>query len=217
MELANKKLLFIGDSITEGIGTTNADNVYWKRLEICDDSVVKGYGLSGTRIARQQKPSDAAWDRYFRSRVADMDSNADAVVIFGGTNDYGHGDAALGKFTDRTDDTFYGALHNLYIDLINKYPMANIIVMTPCHRIDENNLYNDFGVRCEGNLQRYVDIIKEVAAFYSLPVLDLYNLSGMQPAIEVNRNTYMPDGVHPSDSGHERIYKLLKEFLEKLP
>ena len=217
MNLTNKKMLFLGDSITEGVGTSSIEKVYWKRLE-ADGAIVKGYGISGTRIARQQNPTadHPEWDNYFRNRVPEMDDEADVVVVFGGTNDYGHGDAALGCFSDRSDDTFYGGLHNLYADLMNKYPKAQIVVMTPCHRLNENNYYNGCGIRTVGNLKKYVDIIKEVAAYYSIAVLDLYALSGLQPDIEVNRNLYMPDGVHPSDAGHEKIYNLLKGFLKNL-
>ena len=70
-------------------------------------------------------------DQYFASRVDAMDKDANVVVIFGGTNDYGHGDAAKGRMTDRTPDTFYGALHDLYQKFQKTFPEAEIIVMTP--------------------------------------------------------------------------------------
>ena len=217
MNLQNKKILFLGDSITEGYGPQDINNVYWKRLERGCGCTSVGFGISGTRIARQQKPSaNPSEDQYFRSRVASMDETADVVVIFGGTNDYGHGDAAIGCFDDRTDDTFYGALHNLYSDLIAKYPAAQLVVMTPLHRVGENKAYNDFGVRCVGCLEDYVDIIMEVAGYYGIPVLDLHRVSGIQPENPVLREAYTPDGLHPNDAGHELLYSRLKGFLETL-
>ena len=217
MNIQNKKILFLGDSITEGYGPQDINNVYWKRLERGCGCTSVGFGISGTRIARQQKPSaNPREDMYFRSRVASMDEDADIVVVFGGTNDYGHGDAAIGSFDDRTDDTFYGALHNLYLDLMDKYPKAQLVVMTPLHRLNENKAYNDFGVRCVGCLEDYVEIIREVAGYYGIPVLDLHRVSGMQPAVQTLRETYMPDGLHPNDAGHELLYSRLKGFLEPL-
>ncbi len=217
MNIQNKKLLFLGDSITEGYGPQDIENVYWKRLERECGCTCVGYGISGTRIARQQKPSvDPREDLYFRSRVAEMEEDADVVVIFGGTNDYGHGDAALGNFMDRTDDTFYGALHNLYLDLIAKYPAAQLVVMTPLHRLEENRAYNGFGVRCVGSLGDYVDIIREVAGYYGIPVLDLHRVSGLQPKVPALQEAYMPDGLHPNDAGHALICTRLKGFLETL-
>ena len=59
-------------------------------------------------------------------RYKTMDPDADIIVVFGGTNDFGHGDAPLGEMSDRTVDTFYGALHTLYTSLITRYPEAPI-------------------------------------------------------------------------------------------
>ena len=216
MELKGKKMLFIGDSITDGVGVTSKEFLYWNRLK-ADGCIVKGYGNSGTSISKHQGELKLDWwKNYFRTRVPQMDDEADVVVVFGGTNDYGRCDSAMGSMNDRTDDTFYGALHNLFTDLINKYPKACLIAITPCHRLNENNLYNEVGVRCVGTLEDYVDAIKEVAAYYAIPVLDLYRISGFQPEIEENRSLYMPDGLHPSDLGHERIYNLLKGMLKRL-
>ena len=47
--------------------------------------------------------------------------DADGVVVFGGTDDFGHGDAPIGTPSDRTYDTFYGACHVLFSKLIEKY------------------------------------------------------------------------------------------------
>lgn len=217
MELKGKKILFLGDSITEGWGTSSNEKIFWSLLSSRDGAEVTGYGIGGTRIARQKLPSEEAkYDQHFVSRVEGMESKADVVVVFGGTNDYGHGDAPIGTPSDRTDGTFYGALHCLYQALLKKYPAAQIVVMTPLHRQGENNLYNEFGFRNVASLGTYVKIIKEVAAFYALPVLDLYSLSGIQPDVPLLKERYAPDGLHPNDAGHERIYRLLREFLIRL-
>lgn len=223
MELKDKKIVFLGDSITFGTGEGFTDDryVYWKQLGKNEGCEVFGYGISGTRIAKQntehQKAHETDWDSYyFRTRVSEMEPDADVVVVFGGTNDYGHGDAALGSMEDRTDDTFYGALHNLYNDLLEKYPNATIIIMTPLHRLNENQAYNDLGIRNQTNLEGYVNIIQKVAAYYGFPVLDLYRTAGINPEMELIRAMYMPDGVHPSNAGHTLIYRRLREFLKSL-
>lgn len=214
MELKGKKILFLGDSITEGVGVSDPSKIYWNLLAQKDHCVVKGYGIAGTRIAKQQKESEnTIWDQTFVSRVPQMDADADVVVIFGGTNDYGHGDAAMGKMENRTEDTFYGAVHHLFQTVREKYNASEIVVMTPCHRINENRQYNEFGLRNVGCLEDYVNAIKEVAGYYSYPVVDLYCTSGMQPEIESNRLCFMPDGLHPSDAGHVLIYQRLRSLL----
>ena len=209
MDIQNKKILFLGDSITEGFGPQDIENVYWKRLERDCGCISVGYGISGTRIARQQIPShDPREDQYFRSRVEAMEEGADVVVVFGGTNDYGHGDAPLGEMGDRTVWTYYGALHVLFTSLLEKYPRAAIVVLTPMHREDEE-------VR-QPFLKSFVDATRQVAEYYSLPVLDLWANSGIQPRVPVMKTTYMPDGLHPSDAGHAHLANKLRIFLEQL-
>ena len=65
-------------------------------------------------------------DQDFCSRVATMDPDADIVVVFGGTNDFAHGDDPIGEMLDRCTTTFYGACHVLMARLIEKYPTATI-------------------------------------------------------------------------------------------
>ena len=217
MELKGLKINFLGDSITEGYGISSIDRVYWKLLADNDGVIARGYGISGTRIARQRVPSpEPRWDLNFGMRVNDMDPDADVIVVFGGTNDYGHGDAPLGRMTDRTEDTFYGALHCLYQKLLDRYTQAEIVIMTPIHYAYEHQTVNGLGVRNVGTLGDYVRIIREVAAYYALPVLDLYTLSGIQPAEEGLMYRYTVDGLHPNEDGHARIYRLLRSFLISL-
>ena len=220
MELKGKKMNCLGDSITEGHGLSASGKHFFTILkERCGLAEARNYGVGGSRIARQTNPNPGEakdWDFCYRAQF--MDDDADIITVFGGTNDYGHGDAPLGCMSDRTDLTFYGALHVLFRRLINKYPAATIIVFTPTHRGYENSPYGD-GSRRAGEkapLKKYVEIIREVAQFYSLPVLDLYAMGGMQPDIDVNRVRYMPDGLHPNDAGHELIADRLEGLLKSL-
>ena len=63
-------------------------------------------------------------------------------------------------------------------------------------------------------MKKYVEAIKEVCEHYAIPVLDLYSVSGIQPEIDIIRNMYMPDGLHPSDLGAEKIANLVTKTLE---
>ncbi len=217
MELQGKKIVFLGDSITEGSGVADKENIYWNRVAKMTGAACFGYGIGGTRIARQKVPTNPRHDSHFDSRVDSMIPDADIVVVFGGTNDFGHGDAPFGTMADRDDTTFYGALHTLYRHLYEQYPAAQLVVMTPTHRLGEDNgIWNELGVRRSGNLADYVAIIREVAAYYSIPVLDLWQVSGIQPTVPVLKETYMPDGLHPNDAGHAKLAEKLVGFLTSL-
>ena len=161
--------------------------------------------------------NNTVWDQDFCTRFKTMDDDADLIVLFGGTNDFGHGDAPLGSPTDREPVTFYGACHYLMSGLLEKYPDATIVVMTPLHRISEDNPrgdgYKDYDF---APLSTYAKIVKEVAAYYSLPTLDLWSVSGIQPKVPAIKERYCPDGLHPNDNGHELIAKRLAGFLKSL-
>lgn len=217
MELKDKKINFLGDSITEGCGASENSLCYVSQVATKSGAICRNYGIGGTRIARQQTPTEPKWDQYFGSRVEGMENDADIVCIFGGTNDFGHGDAPIGEFSDRTDDTYYGAWHNLCVSLITKYPTAKIAIFTPLHRCNEDNpLGSDNKKIASLPLKGYVDIVREVAEYYSLPVLDLYAESGLQPNVPVIKDIYMPDGLHPSDAGHEVLADKIIGFLKQL-
>ena len=222
MQLEGLKMNFLGDSITEGIGTSRKECIYLNVLKSeAKLAVARNYGISGTRFALQMGTKERPKDDYvdvnsFCERYNQMEDDADVVVVFGGTNDYGHGDALIGVFSDRTPDTFYGACHFLFEGLVNKYLGKQIVIMTPLHRTNELRKTGDVKAREIGTLKDYVDIIREVAEYYSLPVLDLYASSGMQPEIESVRGKYIPDGLHPNDNGHILIAQKLKKFLQML-
>jgi len=219
MELKGKKINFLGDSITEGACLDDWNNVYWMRLGRETGATVRGYGIGGTRIAPRlnpERPGEEGFGQYFGSRVAGMDPDADIVVVWGGTNDFGHGDVPLGTIDDRDNTTFYGALHCLYRALWEKYPTATIVVMTPLHRVGEHDTLNEHGNPAIAPFKVIRDTIIEVAAYYSFPVLDLYALSNLNPELPVIKETFMPDGLHPNDAGHERIAGRLMGFLKSL-
>lgn len=218
MDLKGKKIAFLGDSITEGCGVADLENVFWKRLEKTTGAECYGYGIGGTRIAVQHQPSQTQrHDQDFNSRIDRMIPDADVVVVFGGTNDYGHGDAPFGTDADRTSETFCGACNTLMQNLIERYPEAQIVFMTPLHRSSENDLgWNEIGIRREKPLEAYVDAIIKIGGYYGIPVLDLYRVSGLQPAVPVLKQKYMPDGLHPNDAGHKRLADKLEGFLKTL-
>lgn len=180
MELKGKKIYFLGDSITEGVGASDTEHCYVSVFGKLSGAVVKNYGISATRIACQtENLTTKEPDLSFVNRVDSMDSDADVVLVFGGTNDFGHGDAKLGTFESRDPYTFYGAMHVLCEKLIHRFPNADILFMTPLHRCSENEALKENGLPEETNLAGYVSIIREVAEFYGLPVLDLFSTSGL--------------------------------------
>lgn len=211
MELKGKKINFLGDSITEGVGVQSKEEIYLNVMKEKEQlAEARNYGIGGTRLARQKSVEN--YGPSYSARFSEMDDDADVVVVFGGTNDFGHGDAPFGTFEDRQNDTFFGACHTLMQGLIEKYPAATIVFMTPLHRCTEDQPSVGNGLP----LKAYVDAIKQTAEYYAIPVLDLYATSGIQPRVEAVMNRYCPDGLHPNAAGHQLIASRLTGFLKAL-
>lgn len=221
MELKGKKINFLGDSITQGCGTTDEEACRFSTLLLQSEGLAasRNYGIGGTRIARQRITFEKEiYDLDFCMRALEMDADADAVVVFGGTNDYGHGDAPFGTPADRTEYTFWGALHTLYTTLRSRYPEAKLLVVTPLHRAVEDNPLGDPPVKpAPGEcLPAYVDAIRRRAAEFGIPVLDLYEQSFLDARKPEILRDFVPDGLHPNDRGHEILAREIAEALKRL-
>lgn len=207
MNLEKKKVQFVGDSITDGVGVSCREKTYWGLLTQKYHLDTAVCGISGMRIARQQHPVQSAeFEAGFCGQLPKLREEADLIVVFAGTNDFGHGDAPFGSFEDRTEDSFYGACHVLFRGLNERFPAATVVIMTPVHRNGEK-------IEGKNPLSAYVDAIREVAAYYAFPVLDLYRTAGFNPQIPLMKELYVPDGLHPNDAGHVRIMERLEAFL----
>ena len=217
MELKGSVINFLGDSITEGVGASCRENGFVDVLRRQYGlKAANNYGISGARIARQQEMTENRSDRDYCMRVSEMDRNADAVVVFGGTNDYGHGQAPLGVWEDRDPHTFYGACHFLMDSLLTLYTGKPVLIVTPLHRLNEDDPRGDGKPLSVAPLKTYYEILLRCAAYYALPVLDLYATSGIQPQNAICRQRLCPDGLHPSDEGHRLIARRIAQALKEL-
>ncbi len=220
MDLKGKTVSFLGDSITEGRGVEDPanryDNVVAKELGLAK---VNNYGISGTRIAHQVHPSEKArHDMNFCGRCYDMDPRSDVIVVYGGINDYWHGDAPIGKVGDRTQDTFCGAVDYLIRTIRELYPSAVLVMMTPARCCDALPFADKrclFGQEMTP-LKDYVCCYKRIASLYKVPVVDLYDGLGIDPNDERDHLRYTVDGLHFNDLGHRRIAACLIERLKAI-
>lgn len=218
MELKDKKINFLGDSITEGAHATDfAKKGYVGVIAEKTGAVCRNYGISGTRIARQSvvDPEKRA-DRDFCSRYTEMDKDADIVVIFGGTNDFGHGDAPLGTFEDTDPSTFCGALNHLYSGLKERFGGSRIVILTPLHRMEQESINGD-GAKPQGGpvLSVYVELIRTAAEKFGFEILDFFASDEMDPRNPEDFKTYFADWCHPNDFGHSVLADKIIEFLSK--
>ena len=225
MKLEGLVVNFLGDSITEGSGVSNIpENRYDNRLKkMYGLKATNNYGIGGTRLAHQEKPSEKPrYDLCFCGRAYDMDTTADMVIVYGGVNDYIHGDAPFGELGDTTPATFCGGVYFLMNYLRENYGDKPIVFMTPARsflrkEVDDLLPSNHAKKLTPGKpLVAYVDVILETAKQFQIPVLDLYRELGIDPHDPEQYNTYTVDGLHFNDVGHGIIAQRLKDFIEAL-
>ena len=224
MELKGKIIDFLGDSITEGYGVSDrANNRYDNVLKReCGLEAVYNYGIGGTRLAHQRVPSDKPrHDLCFCGRAYNLNPNADIIVVYGGVNDYLHGDAPIGERGDKTPATFCGAVYFLMKLLSELFEGKQIVFMTPAHMhfCGHSDKYPSPRVVKKPDakpLQAYVDVIKARGAEFGIPVLDLFEKLPINPNNEEDKAKYTTDGLHFNDDGHAILAKVLGDFLEAL-
>lgn len=224
MELKGKIIDFLGDSITEGVGVDDIENNRYDNIlkRECGLKAVYNYGIGGTRLAHQTVPSDKPrYDLCFCGRAYDLNRDADIIVVYGGINDYIHGDAPMGKPGDTTPATFCGAVYFLMDFLKTEYSGKQIVFMSPA-RFDYDGMNGDKpsprDVKSADamSVHGYAKIIKDTAAIFDIPVLDLYEKLGIDPTDPEQKEKYTTDGLHFNDDGHHIIAARLREFLESL-
>lgn len=229
-----KKIGAIGDSITWGFtprndpngGTTGAQLNSWLILSAEKLGMTAfNYGISGSTLGANSAGANAPFSRRYQNMANDLD----VICVMGGTNDV-RKSVPLGTMADRVDTTYYGALHVICQGLIDKYYInqgtelgksKQIVLMTPI------KLQVGGGTALDTSIEPYVQAVKDVGAYYSIPVLDMYNLSGITPHISQTiqgtetgytktYNVYITDGTHPTQQGHEKMAAAFSGFLKTL-
>ena len=224
MDIKGFTVNFLGDSITEGVGVTDREHCRYDRRVAArlGLAAANNYGVGGSRLAHQSKPSPKPrHDLCFCGRVYDMDVSADMVVVYGGVNDYLHGDAPFGALGDTTPATFSGGVYFLMNYLREVYKDKPIVFMTParcCYgKIDDRCPSCDPRKGADAKpLIEYVERIKETARLFDIPVLDLYRGLGIDPHDAEQCRTLTVDGLHFNDAGHAMIADRLCDFIKSL-
>lgn len=232
-----KRVAYLGDSMTDKrrVGTTC---VYWEYLCELMGITPSVYGISGNQ-----------WDGVYRQALKlheEKGTVVDAIFIFAGTNDYSHG-TPIGKFFTETirqtnhngasvmlkyrtpifnDSTFCGRINKVMSYLKNNYPQQQIVILTPIHRgfaqfSDKNvqpdeNYANELGLYVD----TYIDVLKQAASYWAVPLIDLYSTSGLYPLVDAQSqyfNNKETDRLHPNAVGDYRLAKTIQYQLLAFP
>jgi isoamyl acetate esterase len=191
------KVIFFGDSITE-LGVKRDKYVgYIIRM----DSMLKGekkdgqYELTGSGIS-----ANKVYDLYLRLEDDVLSKNPDVVVIYVGVNDVWH-KTLLGTGTDADKfEKFYQAIIKKLKDRDIK-----VILCTPAVVGEKTDMSNPL----DGDLNRYSNIIRDLAKNNNLPLVDLRQK--FQEYLKANnpenkeKEVLTYDRVHMNNKGNQLL------------
>jgi lysophospholipase L1-like esterase len=191
---AGKAWAALGDSITAG----NVSPTYVTALATLLGVTATNLGVGGTRIV------GATGQIY--DQVASIPGAVDLVTVAGGINDYNNS-TSLGTMGDTGLTTFYGGVFKISKDILTAHPNAILVWITPYDvTSSKDDAANSGGVR----LRQYVQAIKDVAAVFGCPVIDLHGESGISG---YTASLFLGDGLHPNSAGAARYAKVAYDRL----
>ena len=197
-----KKWTCIGDSLTAY--NTRTSMHYFNYIQGATGINIVNMGVSGSGYA---KGTDN-----FMNRVLNVPTDSDVVTIFGSGNDASSG-VELGTATDTGTSTLGGIINTTIDNLYSVMPVVQLGLVTPTPW--QGNMPYD-----NGWMEKYANLIKEICYLRSIPCLDLYHCSNLDPnRSEVRSLAYAKDdgnGVHPSELGHKIIASRFLGFLHNL-
>lgn len=196
---ANKNLegtyLFFGDSICYGAGSPGG---YARKIAENNPKMTYiNHGISGATVAKRTTRSDSVLEQ-----VENSNDNPDYIILEGGVNDAWVSDVVLGTYdvnsyeTNNLDvNTYSGALETLFNNVQNKWHNVPIFFIIP-HNMDVVNT------------KAYMDRAVELCQKWSIILIDLRKLSGLNVYNDYAKTTYTNngDGVHPNELGYVKYY-----------
>ena len=236
-QFKGKKIGIIGDSIAVGERLGSSDkNFITVFAESVGASGVKNAAIGGWDYCDQDNHGIYRQVDGLSGTSTSLDGDEDLVIIFAGTNDYGH-ESPLGKAwtleehsegnkikkatTDTYATTFCGGIHKTVETLWAKYGYVPIVMCTPLHRNypstsagypDTSHWANNEGLYIDD----YIEAIEKVASFYGIPVFNSYRLTGLYPMNAALNEKYFADGIHPNAAGHKVLGEALANFVKQL-
>ena len=125
-----------------------------------------------------------------------------------------------GKASNEPNETFCDGLHKMCRTLLNKYKNKDIIILIPIKRVQETHwscVYPEDTNKYGKTLNDYREALIECCEYYSIPYIDLYTLSGLNPHIDPSLFGDT-DGraVHPNAEGHRKMAAVIVAQMESM-
>ena len=185
----------------------------YKNYEYLNNSWQQVNGYSGESVDAYKAPRTPIVSRY------QFMDDGDLIIVACGTNDFQYDWTDIGNMSSRDETTFYGALHLTCAGLLQKYFKKQIIFCTPIKRCQSTPIdYSDVDAinSKSKSLKDYGSIIKEVCSYYSIPVIDLYSESMLNPHLQSQASLFDSYKTHPLQDGHNILGAIMASQIESI-
>lgn len=205
------KWVAFGDSLTDS-ATLGIDNYNYTNF-VADalDLTLVNCGKGGTGYLNDNNRAS----KPFWNRTDTIPSDVDILTVFGSFNDVFVRNYTIGTINDTGTNTLYGAIKKFLNNCWNRNPSMVIGIITPTPwsgRWRGHTSNSDIAIK-------YVETLIDVAKYYSLPCLNLFDESNLRPWDSWFNSTYFKDGdgTHPNTIAHEKyIAPKIENFIKSI-
>lgn len=189
------KFLRMADHYNRGIGGSKITDVNPKNKKVDENGYYNASKPdSGTITISDYMCGD--------ERINTIPLDTDILCVYAGANDI-TASVEIGTLEDGDESHFMYAYGLMIRKLVARLPNAKIFLCTPHNFYNSyNNADYPYKNRIELTILDYCKVIKDVAAIYGLPVIDVNALSRIST---LNIKEYLIDQVHPNAKGGRLI------------
>ena len=204
-DFSDKNIVFIGDSITEGI--TSAVDINGNRISYVTyaDSYLHfkktlNHGMGG-RMFSVYGDEELSLALNF-GNVTNVDS--DIIVVFAGINDYLSTPAnkRFGDVNDKLSTAGYCGSVRYFMKQLQEYYANREIFFVTTYNTTKTVECNYTDINGQPTLNDYMEVQRKLAKEFGFHVIDLYSTGFMDCSDKASSDFYLRDGLHPKDNGN---------------
>lgn len=204
-DFSKSNIVFIGDSITEGVTAAvdaNGNKVSYTTYvnSYLHFQSVLNHGVAG-RMFSDYGGNELSLSLNF-GQVTNI--NSDIIVVFAGVNDYlaPTENKRYGDINNTESTAGYCGSVRYFMKQLRDYYSDNEIFFVTIYRINRTQKCTYSDITTQPTLNDYMEVQRKLAKEYGFHVIDLYNQGFMDCSTQESSDYYLRDGLHPKDNGN---------------
>lgn len=204
-DFSKKNIVFIGDSITEGITSAVDENGNFVSYVTYANSYlhfnrVLNHGKGGRMFANYADEELSLALNF--GNVTNKDS--DIIVVFAGVNDYlsTPENKRFGNVDDTLSTAGYCGSVRYFMKQLKEYYGDREIFFVTMYNISKTAQSSYSDISGQPTLGDYMEVERKLAKEYGFHIIELYDIGFMDCSTKESADYYLRDGLHPKDNGN---------------